>query len=56
MGEFDNAAERCDLAVFPETAVFGRDAAFGLDGGGFHEGDAGSSLDYAAEVGEVPVG
>jgi hypothetical protein len=55
VGEFDDPAERFDLAVLPETAVFGGDAAFGLDGRGFHEGDAGATLDYPAKVGEVPV-
>lgn len=54
--EFDEFAERLDLRVLPDTAIFGRDAAFGLDGSRFDKGKTRSALDNAANVGEMPVG
>jgi hypothetical protein len=51
-----NSPEWSDLAIFPQTGVFGRDAAFGEYGSGFDESEAGASLDNAAKMCEVPVG
>jgi hypothetical protein len=54
--KLNDSPEWRDLAVFPQTRVFGRDAAFGEDGSGLDKSNAGAALDDAAQVGEMPVG
>ena len=51
VGELDDPPEGLDLAVLPQTAVFGRDATFREHGGGFNKREPRSALDYAAEMG-----
>jgi len=54
VGELDSLAERFDLRVFPEAAVFGSDTTFRDDSGRLNEGEAGAALDDATEVGMMP--
>ena len=51
-----DSPEWSDLAVFPQTGVFGRDAAFGEYGSCFDKSESRAALENAAQVREVPVG
>lgn len=57
MREFNDVLESefvGDLAVEPDSRVFGCDASFGDDGCGFDYGEAGTARDDATEMGHVP--
>src|SRR2546421_12013123 len=56
MRKLYDSPEWSDLAVFPQTGVFGRDAAFGEYGGCFDKSETGATRDNAAPVREAAVG
>ena len=56
MRKLYDSPEWSDLAIFPQTGVFRRDAAFGEYSSGFNKSEAGAALNDAAQVGKVPVG
>jgi hypothetical protein len=53
--EPDNAREHVDVIVFPETEIFGADAALGSDRGRLGQHQARAADRAAAEMHEVPV-
>lgn len=55
VNEIDDALERGDLAVLPQAAVLGRDAAVGGDGGGLDDGQGGAAQGEGPQVHQVPV-
>ena len=43
------------MGVLPDAEIAGGDAAFGGDGGGFQDDQAGATLGAGAEVDEMPI-
>lgn len=55
VNEADDGREGFGVTVAPDAEVFGADAGFGRNGGGFAKDDCGASDGAAAKVDEVPV-
>jgi hypothetical protein len=54
MSEFDYLSEILNLAIFPQTVVFGCNSAIWQHGGGFHGSKTRATLDYTSHMGHVP--